>query len=175
MTDLQKEVRPTSGLVVQALFNILGKPSGRSFLDLFAGSGRVGEEAMIRGFSPVVFVELSSRRSNNISSRIKESGQEVLRMDVRRALVVLASRASRFNIVFADPPYSNGWVERMASLSGRLSAIMSDSGLFVLEHTKREALESSLWSGWEVESKAYGETVLSFFKKMPQERVSLFD
>ncbi len=167
MANLLKEARPTSGLVVQALFNILGHPSGRSFLDLFAGSGRVGEEASVRGFSPVVFVELSSKSVSNICSRVKEGGHEVLRMDVRRALITLASRAFRFNVIFADPPYSNGWVERMTSLSGRLSAIMSDSGLFVLEHTKREALEPSLWSGWEVSSKAYGETMLSFFKKMP--------
>lgn len=86
-------------------------------------------------------------------------------MDVRRALPTLVLRSCTFDVVFADPPYSNGWVERMASLSGRLSAIMSSSGIFVLEHTKREFLDPSLWREWEVSSKAYGETVLSFFKK----------
>lgn len=103
------------------------------------------------------------------------SGQEIIRMDVRRVLPVLASRSSRFDVVFADPPYGMGWVEKMASLSERLSVIMSSSGLFVLEHTKREVLEPSLWNGWEISSKTYGETMLSFFQKMAEERVSLID
>lgn len=160
---------------MQALFNILGHPSGRSFLDLFAGSGKVGEEAFARGFSPVTFVELSGRNANAIGLRMAGSGQEIIRMDVRRALAMLGSRLSRFDVIFADPPYGNGWVQRMTSLSVRLSAIMNSDGIFVLEHTKREALDLSLWSGWEVSSKSYGETMLSFFQISPAERVSQND
>ena len=96
-------------------------------------------------------------------------------MDVRRVLASMASQSTVFDVIFADPPYSIGWVERMATLSGHLSAIISRGGFFVLEHSKRETLEPSLWNGWEIFSKVYGETVLSFFKKMPEERVKFFD
>ena len=160
---------------MQALFNILGRSSGRSFLDLFAGSGKVGEEASARGFLPVTLAELSGRNANAISLRMTGSGQEILRMDVRRALVMLASRSSRFDVIFADPPYGNGWVQRMTPLSARLSAIINSGGIFVLEHTRREALDPLLWNGWEVSSKSYGETMLSFFQISTGERVSQID
>ena len=164
-----KEARPTSALVLQALFNILGPASSRSFLDLFAGRGRVGTGASERGFSPVVFVELSGKNVNAIASRIDLNGCEIIRMDVRRALPLFASRSRRFDVIFADPPYDNGWVKRLASLSGRLSGIMNSGGVFILEHTKRELLETSLWTGWDISSKTYGGTVLSFFQRHHEE------
>jgi len=158
---------------MQALFNILGRPSGRSFLDLFAGTGRVGEEALARGFSPVTFVELSGRSANAISLRMAGRGPEIIRMDVRRVLATLVSRSSRFDVIFADPPYSNGWVQRITSFSARLSAIMSSGGIFVLEHTRRELPDLSLWGGWEASSKTYGDTMLSFFQNIAREGESV--
>lgn len=127
----------------------------------------MGIEASARGFSPVAFVEISGKNTNAIISRIHINGREVLRMDVRRSLALFAARSVRFDVIFADPPYENGWLERMASLSGRLSGIMDRKGIFVLEHTRRETLEPSLWNGWEISSKTYGETVLSFFHRDP--------
>lgn len=125
----------------------------------------MGAGASERGFSPVIFVELSGKNVNAIASRIEVKGCEIIRMDVRRALSMLASRSRRFDVIFADPPYDNGWVKRLASLSDRLSGIMNKGGVFVLEHTKRELLETSLWIGWDISSKTYGETVLSFFQR----------
>jgi 16S rRNA (guanine(966)-N(2))-methyltransferase RsmD len=157
--------------VLQALFNILGDGKGRTFLDLFAGTGRAGREAARRGFSQVVFVEISAKSAGEIGKLIRGSGHDLLRMDARRALQLLVQRPERFDVIFADPPYCSGWVERIGALSGRLSAIMKEGGVFILEHSKRELICPSLWNGWEVYSRPYGETILSCFRILPHERV----
>ena len=104
-----KDVRPTSGLVLSALFNILNMASGAKFLDLFAGTGRVGFEAMKKYSAEVIFVE-------NIRARaeaIKKSGGFVLNLDVRRAVTWLNKHGHKFNYIFADPPYDNGWEDKL--------------------------------------------------------------
>ena len=160
-----KGARPTSGIVLQALFNILGPPGGRSFLDLFAGTGRVGKEALSRGFSPVVLVEISNRYAGTIERSIASQNGEVLRMDIRRALPFLLSGHKSFDVIFADPPYGTGWVERMARLSGLLSGIMKSGAVMVLEHSVRERIEPGLWEGWEISTRSYGESCLSFLEE----------
>ncbi len=160
-----KEVRPTSGIVLQALFNILGPPEGRSFLDLFAGTGRVGREALSRGFSPVVFVEISYRHAEQIRRSVPGNNGEVIRMDVRRAIPFLLSRHDRFDAIFADPPYGTGWIPRMARLTGLLSGIMKGRAIFVLEHSSRERFDPGGWKGWDISTRTYGESCLSFFRE----------
>lgn len=120
----------------------------------------------------MVFVEISARSSREIGKLIRGSGHDILRMDARRALQLLAQRPERFDVIFADPPYCNGWAGRIAAFSGRLSAIMKEGGVFILEHSKREVISPSLWNGWELYSRSYGETVLSCFRILPHEEVS---
>ena len=160
-----KQARPTSGLVLQALFNILGPGDGRSFLDLFSGTGRVGAEACRRGFCPVVLVDSSRKGLPGTEGPGGLKGTEFLGMDIRRALLVLEKRGRPFDVIFADPPYGIGWVARMASLNSRLSGIMKAKGLFVLEHSRREAIDPAGWKGWDPYSRTYGETLLTFFSK----------
>jgi 16S rRNA (guanine(966)-N(2))-methyltransferase RsmD len=151
--------------VTQALFNILGPAEARSFLDLFAGSGRVGLEASPRGFSPVYFVELSRKNADDIEIRAGEGEKMVLRMDVRRSFAYFGNNDLVFDVIFADPPYCTGWTARMGSLESRLSGIIKGGGILVLEHSKREMPDPASWKGWSVSSRQYGETVLSIFRK----------
>lgn len=160
-----KRVRPTSDLVMQALFNILGPGKGRSFLDLFSGTGRVGMGALSKGFAPVVMVDSSIKRLDGLAGLPGRQGLEILTMDVRRALSLLENQARLFDVIFADPPYETGWIARMASLKSRLAAITKDEGAFVLEHAKREAVDPAQWDGWFFQSRFYGDTLLTFFMK----------
>ena len=82
-----KEVRPTSGRVLLALFNILGDIEGANFLDLFAGTGHVGLEALKRGANSCIFVENVKSRAENIK-KIAQAGKNsiILSLEIRRAV-----------------------------------------------------------------------------------------
>ena len=98
-----KEVRPTTGKTLGALFSILGPLHGMSFLDLFSGTGRVAAEARKRGAS-IVTVELVRERASAIRRTLGDTSHIQLCMDVRRALNWCEKRNMSFDVIFADPP-----------------------------------------------------------------------
>ena len=160
-----KDVRPTSGRVVSALFSILGRRvEGGRFLDLFAGTGRVGLEALRRGAGSCVFVESVRARAEELRLRAGES--VVLGLEVRRAVSWLSKRGRKFDVIFADPPYSSGWCEALPAVQN-LNALFADDAVMVVEHSVREVLTlSENPNGLEViSSREYGETCLTFIRR----------
>ena len=97
-----KEMRPTTGKVVLALFNILGSLRENSFLDLFSGSGQIAIEAFKKGASPVYSVESERKRAAEIAKKAPD-GVKCLCMDARRAVGRFAKNGEKFDIIFADP------------------------------------------------------------------------
>lgn len=165
-----KDVRPTSGKVVQALFNILGDVTDRSFLDLFSGTGRVSRFALERGARPVVAVETIQSRVRAIRSQLAGHTEfHVLAMDVRRAVDWLHRKGHRFDVVFADPPYGVGWTNSIGELlfsCGR--DIIAPGGIAVVEHLCSEAIPLS--GGFVLsDRRQYGDTVLSFLSAEKKE------
>ena len=160
-----KDVRPTSGRVISALFSILGgRVEGAEFLDLFAGTGRVGIEAMKRG-ARSVFVESVKSRADEIRRNAGES--LVLSLEVRRAVSWLVKREMKFDIIFADPPYNSGWCDTVPAIPN-LSALFAKDAVMVIEHSAREPLALTVNpNNLEVtSSREYGETCLTFLQKM---------
>lgn len=159
-------LRITSDLVKEALFNILGPMEGLAFLDMFAGSGNVGIEALSRGARPVVFVERDSRHlataRQNLDTCGFGGGFEIIAASYERSLKGLGERGDRFDVIFADPPYDKGLVESfLDNLAG--SPILSRDCVVVAEHSSREACLGN--EGLEVyDERTYGDTVLSFLK-----------
>lgn len=159
-----KEVRPTSGKTLQALFNILGPLGGHSFLDLFSGTGRVAMKAWQSGAEPVVAVETLRNRCGEIPARGRGTDCPlVLFMDVRRALTWLRRKDYRFDIIFADPPYLSGWMETLIPLFEGSRDLLVPGGIIVIEHSVREPLPD-LGETFDNEERKYGETVLSFLR-----------
>lgn len=163
-----KEVRPTSGKVLQALFNIIGPLQNKSFLDLFSGTGRVALEAWRRDAKSVVAVELLRKRSSMIKLP-NDPGEvrsfKVLSMDIRRAVKWLAKKGITFDVVFADPPYNAGWPEKILEIIMDNPSLVLPGGRFVLEHTIREPIES-VGKDWELsDQRRYGDTFLSIFTR----------
>ena len=165
-----KEVRPTSSRVLLALFSILdsmrgavGSLEGARFLDLFAGTGRVGLEALRRGAASVVFVESVRARAQAIERfvpRAAQGGAAVLNLELRRAVAWLLKRGQVFDIVFADPPYHEGWGVALLTVKG-LSELLAPDGILVVEHASREPL--AIPPEWQAGSdREYGETALTF-------------
>ena len=153
-----KEVRPTSGRVLSALFSILGDISGIRFLDMFAGTGRVGLEAMSRG-AECVFVEGVRERAESIRKSAGDS--VVLALDVRRAVSWLVKREHKFGVIFADPPYNSGWSEALPALHD-LEKLFDDDCIFIVEHSVREEINPGKFAI--TSQRDYGETRLTFME-----------
>ena len=158
-----KEVRPTSGIVLQALFNILGDLRGKAFLDLFSGTGRVARLARDRGAAPVAAVEILPRRVKDIRSLFSgDDDVTILTMDVRRAVGFMRRKGFLFDVIFADPPYGEGWPSVLGPiLFPPEGSLLAPGGTAVVEHYSREEMPEG--EGWQViDSREYGDSVLTF-------------
>ncbi len=145
--------RPTADKVREALFSILGPVEGLRVLDLFAGSGALGIEALSRGAAAATFVDSSSRAVAAVRRNLGEVGAEgdVVRRDVLRWL---AATEGPYDLVFADPPYDLA-ARVSGPLTERLPALLSPQARIVTESDKRAPLELGLPLMTE---RAYGDT-----------------
>ena len=154
-----------------ALFSILGDSvRGCKFLDLFAGTGQVGLEALKRGAERSVFVESVKARAEGIRKRAGES--VVLSLEVRRAVSWLVKREMKFDILFADPPYCSGWCGTLPAIPN-LSNLFADDAVMVIEHSVREPLTVKNFEI--ISTREYGETCLTFLKLKTERTNNLED
>lgn len=161
--------RPSSGRIKKSLFDILApRLSGASLLDLFAGAGAVGIEALSRGARCVTFVE--SRRQavraieGNLEALGLASAAEIVAADALTGLARLERRGASFDLAFLDPPYGRKtpglFLSRLAS-----SPLLAEGGLAVLEHHHKTPLEPFLGRLRLVRQVKVGESCLSFFEE----------
>jgi 16S rRNA (guanine(966)-N(2))-methyltransferase RsmD len=160
--------RPTADQVRIALMDTLGPslPDAR-VLDLFAGAGGVGLEALSRGAGHATFVERDPRAVAALGENIRALGVEsrtlVVRGDVERELGRLAGAGRRFEIVFLDPPYTTDLAARVLDVLGS-GALIAPGGLVIVQHfTKRPpAREYGVLRAFR--DRRFGETTLTFFR-----------
>lgn len=156
-------MRITADRIKESLFDILGPLEGVTFLDLYAGTGNVGIEALSRGAVRVVFVENDRRHAALIESNLAHTGLaggKVLSLTVQRALTALAGGVEQFDIIFADPPYQRGMVATtlVALSQGGLLALQ---GTVVVEHSAMETCEGTGKLSV-ADRRRYGDTVITF-------------
>jgi 16S rRNA (guanine966-N2)-methyltransferase len=163
-------LRPTSDRVREAVFDILqGTFAGSRVLDLFAGTGAMGIEALSRGAAAAVFVEnqkspLTALRRNLAACRL-EGVSEILAREAGAALEDLERRGRRFELIFLDPPYGKGLVRRtLEKLSG--SPLLAPDARVVAEHDPAEEADGS-FSLERTDFRRYGRTRISFFRPRP--------
>lgn len=154
--------RPTASRARMALFNILGpRIAGARVLDLYAGSGAVGIEAVSRGAASAVLVETDAEALRRSVERLGAQPGEigVLSVAVRSALGDLARGGERFDVVFADPPYSP---EAGGGDLDGCARVLRDGGVVVLQ--KDEGLAPPALPGLAVDSRRqYGRNVFFFY------------
>jgi 16S rRNA (guanine966-N2)-methyltransferase len=144
-----RATRPTADRVREALFSMLGDVSQARVLDLYAGSGALGIEALSRGARSALFVESDPRAAAVIRRNLTELGAEgeVRRQDVVRFLRAAAAKrttpGAAFDLVFCDPPYDLA-PSPAAALAEHLPAMTSDDARIVTESDKRRPLELPL-------------------------------
>ena len=165
------DVRPTADPVKEALFNILAdRMAGARFLDLFAGTGNIGIEALSREARQATFVESSQAVSRLLRANLQRCGFErhadVRVMPVSRFLKHW--REPAYDIVFLDPPYQTQEAEKVLPSLGR-DAIIRANGVVVVEHFHKSPLDDRIGHLTLVKTYRYGDTCLSVYRSVREE------
>ncbi len=151
-------IRPTRGKVREALFSIIDVKA-KSFLDLFAGSGAVGVEALSRGATKVVFVERSRKAANYIKRNLEKTKLEGAIIN-KSVSATLDNIEDTFDYIFMDPPYKT---ELIMKTLKKIDVVLKNDSTIIVERPSEEELE---YNGFKiVKSKVYGDTSLTFLKR----------
>ncbi|MFD1774972.1 16S rRNA (guanine(966)-N(2))-methyltransferase RsmD [Paenibacillus rhizophilus] len=165
--------RPTTDKVKEAIFSMIGPYfDGGDVLDLFAGTGGLGIEALSRGMDSAVFIDMEPKsidtvRENLKTARLAEKA-EVYRNDANKALGALEKRGRIFDLVFLDPPYRH-------KFGDELMALMADKGLLrqgaviVLEHESGYEYPEQIPGFEQLRHAVYGETAVSIYRYLSGE------
>ncbi len=157
------DTRPVQARIREAVFNQLGDPDGLRFLDLFAGTGAMGIEAISRGAESAVFVDSANIPCRIIADNLATVGRDdrVLRLSARRALERFRAANETFHIVFADPPYDRGLsLETLADIGG---GVLEAGGLFLVTTRATEVLPESSGILVRIRERKYGGTLFSVY------------
>jgi 16S rRNA (guanine966-N2)-methyltransferase len=168
------EVRPTSDRLRETLFNVIApRIDGARFLDLCAGSGAVGIEALSRSAGHVTFVDCSRRMCTLIKSnldlcRIEQDESEVVQAEAQDYLqrVIVQPRGSfdPWDVVFFDPPYADDYLSILNTFGAHASSLLAEKGLLIVEHHHKNALKDK--AGCIIRSRILkqGDSALSFYE-----------
>jgi 16S rRNA (guanine966-N2)-methyltransferase len=162
------QIRPTSDKVREAIFNLIGQDAqGVRVLDLFAGTGSLGIEALSRGASRVIFVDNSHHSIELVKRNLSLCGYEslghVLKKDLARGLPKRCEMMKgEIDLVFTDPPYGKGHLPPvLRELSDK--EILASPSIVVAETSKTEALPARLGKLELVKTRIYGDTKISLY------------
>ena len=167
--------RPTSDRIKESVFSILNGMidfDGKIILDLFAGTGALGLEAMSRGGAQVVFVDFETINiiRDNVNRAHFDEKSEIIRGDVFKSIKKLANNQRQFDLIFCDPPYNKGLWQRTLLEVDNLNLIKAE-GLLIVEHGADESLKvlnsSTVFTNIEhIRSVTYGHTTaVDIFKR----------
>ncbi|MNS21214.1 Ribosomal RNA small subunit methyltransferase D [compost metagenome] len=163
--------RPTTDKVKEAIFSMIGPyfDGGRA-LDLFAGTGGLGIEALSRGMERAVFIDLEYKSLEVVKANLKATGMEdraeVYKNDAERALKALARRETSFDLVFLDPPYRLKHGDKLMNKMDEL-ALLEDNATIVLEYESSYEYPERFGNFTRVRKAEYGETAVSVYKYEP--------
>ena len=165
-------IRPTSDRVKESLFNIvsvlLGNFDRCSILDIFAGSGALGIEALSRGAVSAVFIDKDKESAALIRKNLEMCGlcdrAKVVERDALVALSLLGKREPPFRLVFIDPPYGHGLAEKVLGYLAD-SSLIDDESIVVAEISSKEHLPSAYGALSEFNRRVYGDTTIAFFRR----------
>lgn len=160
--------RPITAVIKEALFNILQTQIvGSRFLDLFAGSGSIGIEAISRGAENVVFVEKEQNAINTIKKNLAackfQNGYEIYRDDVFRRIKRLDDNGYMFDIIYLDPPFTEDkiFLPVMETLSN--TNLIAKGGIIVIRTRKEKRMPDTINALYKCKFKNYGLSNLYFY------------
>ena len=167
-------IRPTADRVKESLFNILNGliacyDSCRA-LDIFAGTGNLGLEALSRGAAEAIFIDSHKDSVSLVLKNLRMLGfadrGRVIERDAIPALRSLEKREAPFQLVFIDPPYRQGLAERVLEYLSA-STLVDENSLVITEISSGELLPPAFASLTQFDRRVYGDTAIVFFRRMP--------
>jgi 16S rRNA (guanine(966)-N(2))-methyltransferase RsmD len=166
-TPKDESVRPTGQRVRESVFNILqNKLIDARVLDLFAGSGAFGLEALSRGAALAVFVDQDPQHAKLVSGNIEKLGvtkrTKVINADYERAVYSMASKGNKFDFVYVDPPYMAGYYTKAIELLFT-TKLLNDGATVIVEHPVGMELDLQGLCNI-VDVRTYGKMAVSFLK-----------
>jgi 16S rRNA (guanine(966)-N(2))-methyltransferase RsmD len=170
------QTRPTSDRLRETLFNILApRIEGARFLDLCAGSGAVGIEALSRGAAHATFVDQSRRMGALIEANLEEAGvdSDERELGCSEASAFLERRAKAgnrqgaFDLIFYDPPYAADYEAVLELLGDNERALLAKDAIVVVEHYKKRELKEEFGDLQRYRSLKQGDSCLSFYRRVP--------
>jgi 16S rRNA (guanine(966)-N(2))-methyltransferase RsmD len=172
-TPKGRATRPTADRVKEAVFNILSPRLPEAiFLDLFAGSGAIGIEALSRSAQFTVFVESSGQAVKNLRQNLQHTGfteqARVLTMDGIKALHLLAAENVSFDLAYIDPPYWQGIAFRALACVGA-KKLLVPGGLALVEVDRREELAEEEGPLRKIRVAVYGDTAVHIYQMVRDE------
>ena len=163
--------RPTSDRLRETLFNVLApRMQGTAFLDLYAGSGAVGIEALSRGAASVVFVEQAASAIRVLQTNLDKlgltEGYRIVAGSVGGYLRKVEG-GPPFNVVFLDPPYDalNEYAATLELLGDPLAGVLADGALVIAEHRRKDVLEDHYGQLHRTRLLKQGDAALSFYAR----------
>lgn len=169
LTPKDERVRPTTDRIKETLFNIIN-PYVRDavIIDCFAGTGGIGIEALSRGARQAYFIDnhresIQLIRKNLEIAQLEEKGR-ILPTEASSALISLANKNTKADIIFMDPPY------HLNSISGLIEIIsqnnlLAEDGIIIAEHDNRIKLSDKIASFIKIDQRVYGTTIMSYYKE----------
>jgi 16S rRNA (guanine(966)-N(2))-methyltransferase RsmD len=169
-----KGIRPTSAKARESIFNIIGAyVREATFLDLFAGAGIVGMEALSRGASTATFVEKNRFHAEQIKTTLQTAGLEnkavVYCQDVEHFIKTVQRRRENFDILFADPPYHDYDMEALFLLFSDRGVPITKDGFFIIEHFHKKTTPERIGNIALFKRYRYGDTILAVYRNRSDE------
>jgi len=161
-------IRPTSDRVRESIFNIIGeKVNGAQILELFAGTGAFGIECLSRGAKRALFVDIARTSCEIIHKNIElcrfASQSAIFQYDASRSNLPENITSTKFDLIFIDPPYERGFVEKILNSSSVIQCCGAKSTI-ILEHSIKENFPHLIEKLDIHDQRQYGKTLISFFK-----------
>ena len=162
LTIQGEEVRPTTDRVKEAVFSIIQfQIEGRRFLDLFAGSGQMGIEALSRSAAQAVFVDARKESIDTIQKNLRSTGLEKgARVHHMDAQVFLSQKNEPFDLAFLDPPYQTGLLQQVLP---QVASIMNPGGVILCEHPQKEEMPERVGDFVKTKQYRYGKIMVTAF------------
>lgn len=162
-----KEIRPTSDKIREAIFDIIGsKIVGAEFLDLFAGTGAMGIEAISRGAKEVTFVEIDRKAiaiiKLNLNKIYQNTYSNILRNDYLQAIKLLSLNQKIFDIIFIDPPYNKKYLSKALQEIDK-STIIKKESLIIVQHPIQTEVKEDFTNIFCCKEKKYGSSKITIF------------
>jgi 16S rRNA (guanine966-N2)-methyltransferase len=171
LTSFQGDtIRPTSDRIREAVFNILApRIQGSVVLDLFAGTGALGIEALSRGASAATFIEKDTAALSLLRRNLKLCGFEtlstVIQWDILKSLQCLQPQDPKFDLVFMDPPYRKDLIQNTLRHL-HMSRVLQKNALVVAEHSQFDSIQESPAAFKAKDERRYRKTLVSFLEYM---------